>query len=173
MSFLRDLRGDVEANNELRTGSSGLLRAWFFDPGFRCVALARLAILLRKKGVVGRLCSRLVEMKLLSGFSVQISTDCVIGRRLRLPHPIGIVVGKGVVIGDDVTLYQNTTFGRASAQSSGYPRIGCGVTVYAGAVVVGDLVIGDKASVGANAVVTKSIPAGKSAVGVPAKVLDV
>jgi putative colanic acid biosynthesis acetyltransferase WcaB len=90
-----------------------------------------------------------------------------VGRRLRIEHGVGLVVNAYTVIGDGVILRQNVTIGNNGTKLE-CPSIGDGVDVGAGAVILGDIVIGARARIGANAVVVKSVNAGAVAVGVPA-----
>jgi serine O-acetyltransferase len=95
----------------------------------------------------------------------------VVGRRVKLEHFGGMILVANR-IGDDVIIRQNTTFGIASLDDLyGRPDIGDRVEVGAGAVVIGPIVIGPDTVIGANAVVTKSLPSGIVAAGVPARVL--
>jgi serine O-acetyltransferase len=84
---------------------------------------------------------------------------------------MGIVIGKGAVIGDDVRIMQGVTLGeRMSSQGrGGYPTIGNGVLLCAGAVVLGEVTVGDSAVVGANAVVLDDVATGETVVGSPAR----
>jgi serine O-acetyltransferase len=91
------------------------------------------------------------------------------GRNLLLPHPTGVVVHRSVVIGDDCMVMQQVTLGQVA--DGGVPVIGSRVYIGAGAKVLGPIRIGDDARIGANAVVLTDVPAGATAVGVPAKVL--
>lgn len=94
-----------------------------------------------------------------------------VGRRVRLDHFGGMIL-VAQTIGDDVIVRQNTTFGIAGLDDlDGRPVIGNRVEIGAGAVIVGSLHVGEDAIIGANAVVTKSVPAGAIAGGVPAKVI--
>lgn len=75
-------------------------------------------------------------------------------KSVHLPHPVGIVIGKGVTFGDNVIIMQNVTIGVARLGESKAPRIGSNVLIGAGAVVVGDIYIPDNTVIRANAVVT-------------------
>jgi serine O-acetyltransferase len=97
-----------------------------------------------------------------------------IGPGLLMHHPHGIVIGYGVVIGTDCTLLQNVTLGERFADGRpphDYPVVGDGVTIGAGACVLGAVKVGDGALIGANSVVLCDVPAGAVAVGSPARVL--
>lgn len=85
---------------------------------------------------------------------------------------MGVVIGETAVIGDDSLIYHGVTLG-AKTGSSGkrHPTVGKNVTIGANALVIGNITIGDGAAIGAGAVVTKDLPAGKVAVGNPARIL--
>lgn len=97
-----------------------------------------------------------------------ISPYCEIGDNLTVPHPIGIVIGKGVKIGNNATIYQNVTIGQ---NKDCYPSIGDNVVIYAGAKIFGNIKIGNNVIIGANAVVNKDIPNNCTVAGVPAKII--
>lgn len=104
-------------------------------------------------------------------FGIKLDYNVPVGRRLRIDHCGGMVLGARQ-IGDDCIVRQNTTFGIVHpTKRSGKPTLGNRVDVGTGVVILGDLVIGDDAIIGANAVVTKDIPARAVAVGIPAKVI--
>ena len=86
---------------------------------------------------------------------------------------LGIVIGETTEIGDDCTIYQGVTLGGTSLYKGvkRHPTLGKGVVVSAGAKVLGGFTVGDGARIGSNAVVLKEIPAGATAVGIPARVL--
>jgi serine O-acetyltransferase len=108
-------------------------------------------------------------------YGCYINLRAEIGAGLKLPHPTGIVIGEGVVIGEGCTLYQHVTLGgrrRGDWAGGKYPRLGDGVVVFCGAAVLGALSVGDRATIGANAVVLESIPADGVAVGAPARLVQ-
>jgi serine O-acetyltransferase len=103
---------------------------------------------------------------------VSIHPSASIGTSAFLDHATGIIVGALVSIGDEVTIYQNVTIGRREADPGRAPRIGRGVLLSNGATILGDVSIGDCAKIGAGSVVTSDVPAGCTAVGVPARLAN-
>ena len=104
---------------------------------------------------------------------IEIHPGAKIGRRVFLDHGLGIVIGETTDIGDDCTIYQGVTLGGTSLYKGvkRHPTLGKGVVVSAGAKVLGGFTVGDGARIGSNAVVLKEIPAGATAVGIPARIL--
>lgn len=104
---------------------------------------------------------------------IEIHPGATIGRRFFIDHGMGVVIGETAVIGDDVTLYHGVTLGGTSwSKGRRHPTLEDGVVVGAGAKVLGPITIGARAKVGSNAVVVKDVPAGATAVGNPARVID-
>lgn len=98
-----------------------------------------------------------------------IPLSCNIAGGLLLPHPNGIVIHPDALIGPNCLIFQQVTIGTVSGKKP--PVIGGHVDIGAGAKLLGEIVIGDHANIGANAVVLINVPAGKTAVGIPAKIL--
>jgi serine O-acetyltransferase len=112
--------------------------------------------------------------RLEKGYGVYISPNAVIGIGLKLPHPTGIVIGDGVVIGRNCIIYQQVTFGGArlgDAKDSNYPHIGDNVIFFAGAKIIGKISIKSNCIVGANSVVIKDVREGCTVVGIPARII--
>lgn len=104
--------------------------------------------------------------------AISIHPSASVGTSVFLDHATGIVVGALVSIGDDVTIYQNVTIGRKPDDPSRAPRIGRGVFISSGVTILGDVSIGEDAKIGAGSVVTDDVPAGCTAVGVPARLTN-
>lgn len=103
---------------------------------------------------------------------IEIHPGAVIGRRVFIDHGMGVVIGETAEIADDCTLYHGVTLGGTSWKAGKrHPTLGKRVVIGAGAKVLGPILIGDGAKIGANAVVVRDVPAGASAVGVPARIL--
>ncbi len=103
---------------------------------------------------------------------VSIHPTAVIGTSVFLDHATGIIIGAYTDIGDDVTILQNVTIGRREGEPLKSPRIGRGAYLSSGSTIIGDIAIGDFAKIGAGAVVTHDVPAGCTAVGVPARLVN-
>jgi len=109
------------------------------------------------------------------GFTgIELHPGATIGRRVFIDHGMGVVVGETAVIGDDCTIYQGVTLGGTSLTKGAkrHPTLARGVIVGAGAQVLGGFTVGEGARVGSNAVVVKDVPAGATAVGNPARILQ-
>ena len=104
---------------------------------------------------------------------IEIHPGATIGRRFFIDHGMGVVIGETSVIGNECTLYHGVTLGGTSwNKGKRHPTLGNGVVIGAGAQVLGPILLGDGARVGSNAVVVKDVPAGATAVGIPARILD-
>lgn len=117
--------------------------------------------------------ARLIANKIQRRFGVFISPRAVVPPSVDFRHPTGIVIGDGVRIAPDCVIYQNVTLGgaRMCTGEDAYPRVGRGTVIFAGAVLIGDIDIGKNCVIGANSVVTSSIPSNSTAVGAPARVI--
>ena len=107
-------------------------------------------------------------------FGIEIGLRCDIGEGLYLPHTVGTVIG-ATAIGRNAVIFQGVTLG-AKTIDIGYhkdqrPLIGDSVVIGSGAKVLGGIIVGNNVTIGANAVVTKSLPDNVVAVGVPAKII--
>ncbi len=104
---------------------------------------------------------------------IEIHPGATIGRRVFIDHGMGVVVGETAEIGDGCTIYQGVTLGGTSLSkgSKRHPTLGKGVIIGANAQVLGGFTVGDGARVGSNAVVTKPVPPGATAVGNPARII--
>jgi serine O-acetyltransferase len=98
---------------------------------------------------------------------ISIPVQARIGKGLRIHHFGGIIFHPEAVVGEGCTIYHGVTLGDLGGRG-GAPRVGNHVVIGAGAKLLGQIEIGDECSIGANAVVLTSVPAGCLAVGVPA-----
>jgi serine O-acetyltransferase len=105
---------------------------------------------------------------------IEIHPGARIGDGVFFDHAMGVVVGETAEIGDGCTIYQGVTLGGTSLYKGAkrHPTLGRNVVIGAGAQVLGGFTVGDGAKVGSNAVVTKPVPAGATAVGNPARIIQ-
>lgn len=176
MTFFAALREDVATARAHDPASRSNAEIFLAYSGLHAVWSYRLAHRLWVRGI--RLPARLISQftRFLTG--IEIHPGATIGRRLFIDHGMGVVIGETAVLGDDVMLYHGVTLGGKSRHgfSPGqkrHPTLEDGVTVGAGAKVLGDIVIGAWSTVGANAVMSKDAPPHSLIVGVPAQVRPV
>jgi len=140
-------------------------------PGLHAVVLHRLAHGCWTYGFkwLGRFISQLSRW--LTG--IEIHPGAILGERVFFDHAMGVVVGETAEIGDGCTIYQGVTLGGTTLYkgTKRHPTLGKDVVVSAGAKVLGGFLVGDGAKIGSNAVVIKPVPAGATAVGIPARII--
>ena len=140
-------------------------------PGFHAMLFHRLGHRLWRAGF--KWLARLVShfSRWLTG--IEIHPGATIGRRFFIDHGMGVVIGETAEIGDDCTLYHGVTLGGTSwNKGKRHPTLGKGVVVGAGAKILGPILVGEGARIGSNAVVVKEVPAGATAIGIPARIVE-
>ncbi len=143
----------------------------FNYPGVWAIAWYRLAHRLHKANF-----KRLARM--IMGFTqimtnIDIHPAATIGRRVFIDHGTGVVIGETTIIEDDVLIYQGVTLGGVSLNpGKRHPTIKRGAVIGAGAKILGNIVVGEKAKIGANSVVVKAVPDCSTAIGIPAHVIE-
>lgn len=147
----------------------GLLDIFFSGAEKRVCAYLKVILFFKKRGWFKA--SLFFCYQLQRRYGVYISPKTVFNQTLLLRHPTSIVIGEGAIIGSNVIIYQNVTLGRSDSNRPAYPTIGDDVTIYSGAVIIGDVKVGRGCVIGANAVVTKNVPDFHLAVGIPARIL--
>ncbi|MFC0408942.1 serine O-acetyltransferase [Roseomonas elaeocarpi] len=162
---LFELVRSIRARDPARPGQ---LEAILCYAGLHAVLWHRLAHGLWRRGfrTAGRCVSHLSRW--LTG--IEIHPGARIGRRLFIDHGLGTVIGETAEIGDDVLIYHNVTLGGLTMRpGKRHPTIRDGAVIGAGAQVLGPIVVGLGARVGANAVVVSEVPPGLTVVGIPAR----
>jgi len=140
-------------------------------PGVHAIIVHRLSNKAWNKG--WQTISRLLSFFIRTVSNIDIHPGASIGRRFFIDHGAGVVIGETAIIGDDVTLYHGVTLGGTSwNKGKRHPTLGNGVMVGAGAKVLGPITISENARVGANSVVVTDIPAHRTVVGVPGKIVQ-
>ena len=168
--MFKRIREDIASISARDPAARSKLEILLCYPGLHAVLMHRVAHAAWRNRLFlpARMISQLA--RILTG--IEIHPGARIGRRLFIDHAMGVVIGETAEIGDDVTLYQGVTLGGTSLVrgTKRHPTVGNDVIIGAGAKVLGPLLIGDGARVGANAVVLSDVPAGVTVVGIPAKV---
>src|SRR6478609_5675404 len=140
-------------------------------PGLHALVMHRLAHWFWRRGLrwLGRFTSHVSRW--LTG--IEIHPGATIGQGVFIDHGMGVVIGETAEVGDGCTIYQGVTLGGTSLYkgTKRHPTLGKNVVVSAGAKVLGGFTVGDDAKIGSNAVVIKPVPAGATAVGIPARII--
>jgi serine O-acetyltransferase len=146
-------------------------------PGFRAVAVQRFGVwrmkvepkLLR---VPLSILYRSLYRKIRNTYGIDLPYTVKLGRRVVIEHQSAIIIHGYCTLGDDCIIRQGVTLGnRYLDKPLESPQLGDRVNVGAGAKILGKVNLGDDVNIGANAVVLSDVPAGKTAVGIPAKIL--
>lgn len=164
------LREDIDNILHKDPAARNRLEVFLCYPGLHAVWWHRLAHLLwgLKCITLARFVSQLG--RLFTG--IEIHPGAQVGRRVFIDHGMGVVIGETAEIHDDCTIYQGVTLGGTSLhEGKRHPTLESGVVVGAGAQVLGPFTVGAHAKIGSNAVVTKPVPQGATAVGNPARIV--
>src|SRR5476651_1210746 len=146
------------------------LEVFLCYPGFHAMLFHRLSHKLWRHNF--KLLARCISLFSLFLTGIEIHPGATIGQRFFIDHGMGVVIGETAEIGDDCTLYHGVTLGGTSwNKGKRHPTLGNGVVLGAGAKVLGPLMVGDNAKIGSNAVVVRDVPAGATAVGIPARII--
>jgi len=107
-------------------------------------------------------------------FGIDIHPAARFGHGIMLDHATGLVIGETAVVGNHVSILQSVTLGGTGKQDGDrHPKIGDGVLISAGAKILGNIIVGEGAKVGAGSVVLHDVPSHTTVAGVPAKVVGV
>lgn len=168
--MFKHLRANIQAVMERDPAARSKTEVFLAYPGVHALMYYRLAhgAWRHKWYLLGRVLSHFG--RLMTG--IEIHPGATIGERVFIDHGMGVVIGETAEVGDDVTLYQGVTLGGTSLEKGKrHPTLEKGAIVGGGAMVLGPITIGERAVVGANAVVVKDVPAGVTVAGVPAKIV--
>jgi serine O-acetyltransferase len=162
----------IESIRERDPAQPTFFEVVFSYPGFHAVMLHNISSWLwsKKLRALARFSAHIGRF--LTG--IEIHPGAKLGTNLFIDHGMGVVIGETVEIGDNVTLYHGVTLGGLSVTETGkrHPTLQDNVMVGAGAQVLGPITLGNGSRVGANAVVTKSVPENCTAVGNPARFIS-
>ena len=164
-----NIREDIHCVFERDPAARSVWEVLTCYPGFHALQLHRISHTLWRWGL--RWLPRFVSHGIRFVTGIEIHPGATIGRRVFIDHGMGVVIGETAEIGDGCTLYHGVTLGGVSwDQGKRHPTLGKNVVVGAGAKILGPFTVGDDSAIGANAVVTRDVPAGSIATGIPAVV---
>ncbi len=170
-NFIQLLLKDFRIIFERDPAARNWLEVLLCYPGFHALCLHRLAHWLyrRKIGLIPRLISHV--SRFLTG--IEIHPGAQIGEGVFIDHGIGVVIGETAIVGDYTLIYQGVTLGGTGKQSGKrHPTIGKNVVVGAGALILGNIQIGDRVRVGAGSVVLRDVPTSCTVVGIPGRLVS-
>ena len=165
------LRSDIQCILDRDPAARSTWEVMTCYPGLHALVLHRVAHRFWTNGF--KWLGRFISMLSRWFTGIEIHPGAVIGERVFFDHAMGVVVGETAEIGDGCTIYQGVTLGGTSLYkgTKRHPTLGRDVVVSAGAKVLGGFLVGDGAKIGSNAVVIKPVPAGATAVGIPARII--
>ncbi len=170
--MFKTIKDDIECIFERDPAAKSRFEVLTCYPGLHALILHRAAHALWGMGLwwLGRFIAHV--SRFLTG--IEIHPAAKIGHRVFFDHAMGVVVGETAEIGDGCTIYQGVTLGGTSLYKGAkrHPTLGRDVVVGAGAKVLGGFDVGDGARIGSNAVVTKPVPKGATAIGNPARIIE-
>ena len=170
-SLLAKVEADLRAVIERDPACKGYMQPFLFFKGFQALQTHRIAHWLwseNRTTLAFHFQSRMSEL-----FQVDIHPAAKFGSGVFMDHATGIVVGETAEVGDDVSMLHGVTLGGTGAERGDrHPKIMRGVLLGAGAKVLGNVTIGEYAKVASGSVVLKDVPAGCTAAGVPARLVN-
>jgi serine O-acetyltransferase len=169
--MFKRLRSDIQCILDRDPAARSTWEVVTCYPGFHALVMHRVAHWFWARGLrwLGRFISQISRW--FTG--IEIHPGATIADRVFIDHGMGVVIGETAVIGEGCTIYQGVTLGGTSLSKGAkrHPTLGRDVVVSAGAKVLGGFEVGDGAKIGSNAVVIKPVPAGATAVGIPARII--
>lgn len=166
------IKNDIRVVKDRDPAATSSAQVFFLYHGFHAILYYRIANWLyrHRRYFLARWVSQHAKFKT----GIEIHPAAQIGEGLFIDHGAGVVIGETTVIGKNCVLYQGVTLGGTGKDSGKrHPTLGDNVMVGAGAKVLGPFTVGSGAKIAAGAVVLDEIPAGATAVGVPARVVRV
>lgn len=166
--MLAALRDEIQSIMQRDPAAFHPAQVILFYPGFHAVMIHRIAYRLWQADFRFLAFGLAQFARWMTG--IEIHPAAKIGPRLFIDHGMGVVIGETAEIGADVMMYHGVTLGGVSLEKvKRHPTLEDGVVVGSGAKLLGPITVGKNAQVGANAVVTKDVPAETVVVGVPAR----
>lgn len=162
---------DLVAVRERDPACTSYLEAMLYLKGFHALQAQRVTSWLwkeKRQRLALAIQSRISEV-----FYVDIHPAAKIGNGIVIDHATNVVIGETAVLGNDITLLQGVTLGGTGKERGDrHPKVKDGARIWAGAIVLGNITIGESAQIGAGSVMLNDVPANTTVVGVPAQVVD-
>lgn len=147
-----------------------IIKAYFTHPSIRVLSNYRIGLRFDDNNTFFRFVKRLLWGNSAFHTGCHISPKSMIEPGVIFPHASGIVIGNGAYVKSGTKVFQHVTLAVENDEEDTAPTISENVTIYAGAVVIGDITVGEGAIIGANAVVKQDVPSDMMAVGIPAQI---
>ncbi|MDO8358707.1 MAG: serine O-acetyltransferase [Devosia sp.] len=165
-----EARADLAATLERDPATHRAIVPFLYFKGYQAIQTHRFASALYEAGRIDF--ALYLQSRSSQVFQVDINPRARIGKGIMLDHATGFVVGETAVIGDNCSILQGVTLGgTGKADEDRHPKIGNGVLIGAGAIVLGNIKVGDCARIGAGSVVIREVPPRVTVVGVPARIV--
>lgn len=165
-----EARADLAATVERDPAAHRHIVPFLYFKGYQAIQTHRFAHALWEAG--RKDLALFLQSRASQVFQVDINPNCRIGKGIMLDHATGFVAGETATIGDDCSILQGVTLGgTGKADEDRHPKIGNGVLIGAGAIILGNIKVGECARIGAGSVVVREVPPHVTVVGVPARIV--
>jgi serine O-acetyltransferase len=169
-TIVESVRADLMAVNERDSACCSLVTPLLYFKGFHALQAYRVAHWLWNQG--RNSLALFLQNRISAVFGVDIHPAARIGKGIMFDHATGIVIGETAVIEDMVSIMQSVTLGGTGKEAGDrHPKVRKGVLIGAGAKILGNIVVGECAKIGAGSVVLKDVPARATVAGVPAQII--
>ena len=169
-TIVESVRADLMAVNERDSACCSLVTPLLYFKGFHALQAYRVAHWLWNQG--RNSLALFLQNRISAVFGVDIHPATRIGKGIMFDHATGIVIGETAVIEDMVSIMQSVTLGGTGKEAGDrHPKVRKGVLIGAGAKILGNIVVGECAKIGAGSVVLKDVPARATVAGVPAQII--
>jgi serine O-acetyltransferase len=170
-TLFKIIREDIGSIKERDPAARNTVEIMLCYPGLQALWLHRISHFLWQHNL--RFGARLLSTFSRFVTNIEIHPGAKIGKRFFIDHGAGVVIGETTEIGDDVLIYAGVILGGTSLEKKKrHPTIGNRVVIGSSAVVLGAINVEDDVKIGSGSVVVKSVPAGKTVVGIPGRIVD-
>ena len=164
------IRADIVAIHDRDPACHRYLAPVLYFKGFHALQTSRITNWLWRQGRQDF--ATYIQSRASAGFGVDIHPGATVGRGIMIDHATGVVIGETAVIEDDVSILHGVTLGGTGKEGGDrHPKVRRGVLLGAGAIILGNIEVGECAKVASGSVVLHDVPANRTVAGVPAKVV--